>query len=112
MTEPRRANPNPTDPIEPPIDAKPKPALLGTIRRQYPWLIVITILITGLVLIALDHWRLGSVIIGTSMLTAALFRTFNPTPGILSTRTRWLDLTLYYTLSLATITIALLVRPK
>lgn len=90
-----------------------KPGLLGRMRRQWPWVVVIGATAIGLIIIWLGAWRAGSIVIGAGMVCAGLFRTFMSSPGIVAIRQhRWIDLCFYYGLGIATIVMALLVRPS
>jgi len=91
---------------------KNQPGLAGRIRRQWPWVVVLAGVGLGLIGIALGWWRAGAVAIGASMVLAGGLRTILRTPGILAIRKqRWIDLCFYYGLGIATIVVALMVRP-
>ena len=86
------------------------PGLLGRMRRQWPWVVVTIIVLTGLVLIGLGAWREGAITIGVGMIAAGAFRTVLGRAGIIQIRkNRWLDLAFYYTLGIAIIISAVLV---
>lgn len=86
------------------------PGLFGRIRRQWPWVVVLTFVAAGLILVALRWWRWGAVGIGVGMVLAGLFRTVMRDPGILVIRHhRWIDLCFYYGLGVAIIVFALIV---
>ena len=86
------------------------PGLLGGIRRQWPWVLVLTLVVVGLVLIAVGSWRWGAGVIGAAMVIAGGFRTFLKDPGIIAIRRhRWIDLIFYYVLGVAIIVFAVIV---
>jgi len=86
------------------------PGLLGRIRRQWPWVVVLTLVAVGLILIAVGIWRWGAGIIGAAMVSGGIFRTCLKDPGILAIRRhRWIDLLFYYGLGVAIITFAVIV---
>lgn len=86
--------------------------LLGRLRRQWPWVVMMLAITTGLVLIALHLWRRGSVVIGGALLFGGVCRCWLPQPGILTIRQRrWLDALFYFGLGLGTVVIALVIPP-
>ncbi len=86
------------------------PGLLGRVRRQWPWVVVLILVAVGLVLITVNHWRWGAACVGSGMLAAGFFRTVMRDPGIIAIRRhRWIDLVFYYGLGLATIVFAVIV---
>jgi len=86
------------------------PGVLGRIRRQWPWVVVLSFMGVGLILIAVGFWRWGAGAIGGGMVMAGLFRTILKNPGILAIRGhRWIDLCFYYGLGVATIVFAVIV---
>ena len=79
-------------------------------RRQWPWIVVTTFVIVGLILVAVGAWRAGAVTIGAGMVAAGIFRSVLDQAGILQIRNhRWIDLGFYYILGIAIIVSALLV---
>ena len=90
-----------------------KPGLLGRVRRQWPWVVVIAATAVGLLLVWAGAWRVGGVAIGAGMVCAGLLRTVMRQPGIVAIRKhRWIDLCFYYGLGLATIVVSVLVRSR
>ena len=86
------------------------PGLLGRIRRQWPWVVLLTLVAVGLILIGFGVWRWGAGTIGTGMVIAGLFRTALKDPGILAIRRhRWIDLIFYYVLGVAIVVFAVIV---
>jgi len=86
------------------------PGLLGRIRRQWPWVTVLTFVAVGLVLIAVGDWRWGAGVIGAGMTVAGVLRTVLKDPGILAIRGhRWIDLFFYYVLGAAIVVFAVIV---
>ena len=83
---------------------------LGQLRRQWPWVLVVALIVAGLVLVALDHWRRGAGMIGGAMVVAAFLRAILPAPGILAVRDRaWIDVAVYGFLGVAIIVFGLIV---
>ena len=86
------------------------PGLLGRIRRQWPWVVLLMLVALGLILIGVGVWRWGAGIIGTAMVIGGVFRTVLKDPGILAIRRhRWIDLIFYYVLGVAIIVFAVIV---
>jgi len=86
------------------------PGLLGRIRRQWPWSVLLTFMAVGLILIACSLWRWGAGVIGTGMVLAGVFRTVLKDPGILAIRGhRWIDLCLYYVMGAAILVFVVIV---
>ncbi|MDR0784163.1 MAG: DUF3017 domain-containing protein [Propionibacteriaceae bacterium] len=86
-----------------------EPGLLGRVRRQWPWVVVVGFVVLGLGLIALRVWDWGAGLIGVGMVSAGLFRTFMKSPGIITIRSRLVDLLFYYGLGIAIIVFAAIV---
>jgi hypothetical protein len=72
-----------------------RPFLAGLIR-QLPLLAVLVTVAAGLLLVALDHWRKGLVVIGLAMVAAAVLRLLVPLRrvGFLAVRSRPIDVVL------------------
>ncbi|MCL2785038.1 MAG: DUF3017 domain-containing protein [Propionibacteriaceae bacterium] len=86
------------------------PGLLGRMRRQWPWLMVVGIALAGLAMIAIGSWRAGAGVVGAAMLAGGIFRLTLEDPGIVIVRnTRWLDLVFYFGLGFAIMGVAMLV---
>jgi Protein of unknown function (DUF3017) len=84
-----------TDPgTRPPLYIR-RPFLAGLIR-QLPLLAVLVTVAAGLLLVALDHWRKGLVVVGLALIAAAVIRLLVPLPrlGFLAVRSRWIDVVL------------------
>jgi hypothetical protein len=62
-------------------------------RRQWTLFAVLLVVVVGLVLIHLQHWRRGSFLIGCAVLLACGFRAVLPEPavGLLHVRSKWFD---------------------
>jgi len=89
-----------------------KPGLLGRMRRQWPWVVVLTCVGVGLILVAAGLWRWGAGIIGAGMVSAGMFRSILKDPGIIAIRPhRWIDLCFYFGLGIAIIVFAAIVPP-
>ena len=87
-----------------------EPGLLGRIRRQWPWVVMVVTMAAGLVLIALYHYRRGPVLIGVALIFGGICRLAMRDPGILAIRQhRWIDALFYFGLGLGLIVIALVV---
>jgi hypothetical protein len=87
-------------PADPPAGSRPplhvrRPLLAGLVR-QWPLFLVIVGVGVGLAMVALEHWRRGLVVIGLTLVLAALFRLLLPLPrlGFLAVRSRTIDATL------------------
>ncbi|MCW2695053.1 MAG: conserved rane protein of unknown function [Modestobacter sp.] len=72
-----------------------RPLVAGLVR-QWPLFLVILGVGVGLLMVALDHWRRGLVVVGLALVVAALFRLLLPLPmlGFLAVRSRTIDVTL------------------
>ena len=97
---------------------KDRPGLMGRIRRQWPWVSVLTVVVIGLIFIAFNSvperpnfWRIGAFMIGGVMILAGIFRATLKKPGILVIRPqKWLDLCFYFFLGISILALAIL-RP-
>ena len=86
------------------------PGLVGRVRRQWPWVVVLVLVAVGVILTPTGQWRWGAGFIGAGMVVAGLLRTILKNPGILAIRGhRWIDLVFYYGLGIATIVFAIIV---
>ncbi|MCW2675789.1 MAG: conserved rane protein of unknown function [Modestobacter sp.] len=83
-----------------------RPLLAGLVR-QWPLFLVIVAVGAGLVLVAVQQWRRGLVVIGLALVLAALLRLLLPLPrlGFLAVRSRPLDVGLC---AVAGVTVAVL----
>jgi hypothetical protein len=65
----------------------------------------------GLLLTALDLFRLGTVLIGAALLAGAVLRWLVPDVGMLAVRSRFTDIVTYGGLGLAITLLALMMQP-
>ena len=72
-----------------------RPVVAGLVR-QAPLLAVLVTVGTGLLEVAVDHWRRGLVVIGVALVAASAFRLFLPVRrvGFLAVRSRPMDVVL------------------
>ncbi|MDP5182883.1 DUF3017 domain-containing protein [Blastococcus sp. BMG 814] len=72
-----------------------RPFLAGLLR-QLPLLAVLVVVAIGLLLVTFEHWRWGLVVLGTSLVGAALLRLLLPVRrvGFLAVRSRAVDVVL------------------
>ncbi|MCL1906479.1 MAG: DUF3017 domain-containing protein [Propionibacteriaceae bacterium] len=88
------------------------PGLMGRVRRQWPWTVVLVLVATGLVMIAVGFWRIGAGVIGLAMVSAGALRATLKEPGILEIRPqRWIDLCFYFGLGISILALAILRGP-
>ena len=86
------------------------PGFWGGVRRQWPWVLTLSLIAVGLLLVVLRAWRWGAGLIGAAMLVAGLIRWLIADPGILAIRGhRWIDLVIYFGLGVSIIAMAVLV---
>jgi uncharacterized membrane protein len=73
-----------------------------------PFGLVLLLVLIGLLLVALGHWRRGSVLLGIALLLAATLRAVAPQErmGLLAIRSRTVDILLYSGLGLVIIAVA------
>jgi hypothetical protein len=85
-----------------------RPFLAGLVR-QLPLVAVLVAVGVGLLLVVLDHWRRGLVVVGLALVGAALLRLFLPLRrvGFLAVRSRPIDVVLCAGAGLALAVIAL-----
>ncbi|KOV63850.1 membrane protein [Streptomyces sp. AS58] len=86
--------------------AAPAPA------RQWPMLAVLALVGLGLLVTALDLFRIGTLLIGVALLCAAALRWLLPGVGMLAVRSRFTDIVTYGGLGLVIVLLALMVQPK
>ncbi|GGV80449.1 DUF3017 domain-containing protein [Streptomyces griseoloalbus] len=79
--------------------------------RQWPILAVLLTVGLGLLLTALDLFRLGTLLIGVALLAGAVLRWLVPDVGMLAVRSRFTDIVTYGGLGLAIALLALMVQP-
>ena len=87
-----------------------RPFLAGVIR-QLPLLAVLVAVGVGLLLVTFEHWRIGLVVVGLSLVGAALLRLLLPVRrvGFLAVRSRAVDVLLLAVVGLALTAVALAV---
>lgn len=79
--------------------------------RQWPLLAVMGGVGVGLLVVALDAFRAGTVLVGLSLLAGALLRWALPEVGMLAVRSRFTDLLTYGVLGSAIVLLSLMVQP-
>ncbi|MGY1635084.1 DUF3017 domain-containing protein [Geodermatophilus sp. SYSU D00742] len=72
-----------------------RPFLAGLLR-QLPLLLVLVVVAVGLVMVALEHWRRGLVVVGVALVGGGLLRLLLPVRrvGFLAVRSRPVDVVL------------------
>lgn len=77
-----------------------------------PFGLVLLIVLLGFLLVALGHWRRGSVLLGVALMLAAGMRAVVPEErlGLLAIRSRAVDVLLYSGFGLAIILVAATIR--
>ncbi|MGA5160374.1 DUF3017 domain-containing protein [Streptomyces pseudogriseolus] len=79
--------------------------------RQWPILAVLLTVGLGLLLTALDVFRVGLLLIGAALLAGAVLRWAVPDVGMLAVRSRFTDMVTYGGLGLAVVLLALMMQP-
>lgn len=81
--------------------------------RQWPILLVLTVMAAAMVFVALDRFRVGSVLLSTSVFLALLLRAFLPDDdvGLLAVRKKSIDVSVLTVLSIALIGLTIWVPP-
>ena len=79
--------------------------------RQWPILCVLLTVGLGLLLTALDQFRLGTLLVGVALLAGALLRWVMPHVGMLAVRSRFTDIVTYGGLGAVIVLLALMVQP-
>ncbi|CAL9294440.1 hypothetical protein SUDANB66_02340 [Streptomyces sp. SudanB66_2053] len=79
--------------------------------RQWPILAVLLTVGLGLLLTALDVFRVGLLLIGAALLAGAVLRWVVPNVGMLAVRSRFTDMVTYGGLGLAVVLLALMMQP-
>lgn len=79
--------------------------------RQWPIVLVLTIVGVGLLVTALDAWRAGIVTIGVGLLVGAALRAVLPEVGMLAVRSRFTDIMVMGVLGLVIVVLALAALP-
>ncbi|MGC0375370.1 DUF3017 domain-containing protein [Streptomyces sp. SAI-229] len=80
--------------------------------RQWPILSVLLTVGTGLLLTALDQFRLGTLLVGVALVAGALLRWLVRDVGMLAVRSRFTDIVTYGGLGLVIVMLALMVQPN
>ncbi|WSS84790.1 DUF3017 domain-containing protein [Streptomyces sp. NBC_01176] len=80
--------------------------------RQWPILAVLGSVGLGLLLVALDAFRFGTILIGAALLAGAVMRWMLPDVGMLAVRSRFTDMVTYGVLGLAIVLLALMAQPS
>ncbi|MHC5907867.1 DUF3017 domain-containing protein [Streptomyces sp. S6] len=80
--------------------------------RQWPMLAVSGLVALGLLITALDQFRVGTILIGVGLLTGAVLRWLLPGVGMLAVRSRFTDIVTYGVLGLAIVLLALMAQPS
>ncbi|MDO0935757.1 DUF3017 domain-containing protein [Streptomyces sp. DG2A-72] len=80
--------------------------------RQWPMLAVLSLVGVGLLVTALDAFRVGTMLIGVALLGGAVLRFVLPGVGMLAVRSRFTDIATYGVLGLAIVLLALMVQPN
>ncbi|MFF3510138.1 DUF3017 domain-containing protein [Streptomyces sp. NPDC002573] len=79
--------------------------------RQWPILVVLGVVGLGLLVTALDAFRLGTILIGVALLGGAAMRWILPDVGMLAVRSRFTDMVTYGVLGLAIVLLAMMAQP-
>ncbi|MGW0992843.1 DUF3017 domain-containing protein [Streptomyces sp. NPDC002520] len=80
--------------------------------RQWPMLVVLATAGLGLLLTALDLFRIGTILVGVALLAAAVMRWILPSVGMLAVRSRFTDIVTYGILGLVIVLLALMAQPR
>lgn len=80
--------------------------------RQWPILSVLSAVGLGLLLTALDVFRVGTILIGAALLAGAVMRWILPDVGMLAVRSRFTDMLTYGVLGVAIVLLALMAQPN
>ncbi|MBD0839228.1 DUF3017 domain-containing protein [Streptomyces sp. TRM68416] len=80
--------------------------------RQWPVLLVIGVVGVGLLVTALDAFRIGTLLIGVALLGGAVLRWLLPDVGMLAVRSRFTDILTYGVLGSAIALLAMMVQPE
>jgi hypothetical protein len=89
-----------------------RPFLAGVVR-QWPLGLVLLAVAAGMVLVAVEYWRRGLIVMGLAVVGAGLLRLVLPVrrAGFLAVRSRVIDLVLYLGTGLTLTVIAVLIPP-
>ena len=80
--------------------------------RQWPILSVLLMVGVGLLLAALDQFRLGTLLVGVALVAGAVLRWLVRDVGMLAVRSRFTDIVTYGGLGLVIAMLALMVQPN
>ncbi|WXH43414.1 DUF3017 domain-containing protein [Streptomyces netropsis] len=80
--------------------------------RQWPLLAVLGVTGLGLLLVAFDAFRVGTILIGLAMIGGAALRWALPSVGMLAVRSRFTDMFTYGGLGVSIVLLALMAQPK
>lgn len=80
--------------------------------RQWPVLVVLGLAGVGLLVTALDAFRVGTLLVGGALLAGAVMRWLLPSVGMLAVRSRFTDIVTYGVLGLAIVMLAMMAQPK
>lgn len=80
--------------------------------RQWPVLAVLSVVALGLLLTALDVFRVGLLVVGVALLGGGVMRWMLPDVGILAVRSRFTDTVTYALLGTMIVLLALMAQPK
>lgn len=80
--------------------------------RQWPILAVLSTVGLGLLLTALDQFRVGTLLIGVALLAGAVLRWLLPDVGMLAVRSRFTDIATYGVLGTVIVLLAMMVQPN
>ncbi|MFI1103215.1 DUF3017 domain-containing protein [Streptomyces melanogenes] len=86
--------------------ASPAPA------RQWPLLTVLGSTGLGLLLVSVDLFRVGLIVIGLALLTGGVLRWMLPSVGMLAVRSRFTDITTYGVIGVLIVLLALVAQPR
>ncbi|MBT2387575.1 DUF3017 domain-containing protein [Streptomyces sp. ISL-11] len=79
--------------------------------RQWPLLAVLGVTGAGLLVVALDAFRVGTLLIAVAMIGGAVLRWALPSVGMLAVRSRFTDMITYGGLGLAILLLSLMAQP-
>ncbi|WP_229891015.1 DUF3017 domain-containing protein [Streptomyces mashuensis] len=79
--------------------------------RQWPLLAVLGTTGLGLLIVAFDAFRVGTLVVGLALIGGAALRWALPSVGMLAVRSRFTDLFTYGGLGLAIVLLALMAQP-
>ena len=80
--------------------------------RQWPILAVLATVAVGLLVIATDQFRVGSLLIGAGLLAGGALRWLLPDVGMLAVRSRFTDIVTYGVLGAAIALLAMMAQPN